>query len=340
MTPETTNVVFVDVGTRGAHALVCGGLTVLERNLREAGKRGAKRAVVAAEPIELRPDVPIAVEWVAPGSAAPSDATVIRGDEVAGVRIDGPETLRRAERELIAKLNKSFEGPFDRYFNSHFSRPLTRLFMKTSIRPNHITILATLIGMAGAVMLLDRSWLYIALGGTLLEIQCILDSCDGEIARLKYQGSKLGMWLDTLTDGVLDNFFVACAAIAAGGVWQTIGLLSVASRIWVELYVYIDVYKRTRTPDQTQFRLWYEDEKASADDIYDFTTFNAWFRSLGRRDVFVAAYWLFCLANLVEGVVLYGVVMNTIGFLGLLIHIPMKRIKKREAGRIPAAPQP
>jgi phosphatidylglycerophosphate synthase len=253
---------------------------------------------------------------------------VIRGDEVAGMRIAGPESLRDAERQLIAKLNKSFEGPFDRYFNSHFSRPITRLLMRTSIRPNHITIIATLIGMIGAVTLLGQTWLAIALGGTLLELQCILDSCDGEIARLKYQGSKLGQWLDTLTDGVLDNFFVACAAIAAGGMWQTIGLASVASRIWVELYVYVDVYKRTGTPDQTLFRLWYENEKASADDIYDYTTFNAWFRSLGRRDVFVAAYWAFCLANLIEGVVLYAVVMNAISFLGLLVHIPMKRIKR------------
>jgi phosphatidylglycerophosphate synthase len=322
-----SELVFVDVGDRGAHALVCGGLTVLERNLREAAKRGAKRAVVPAERLELRSDVPVEVEWATPGTPAPADAMVIRGDEVAGVRIDGPEQLRDAERQLIAKLNKSFEGPFDKYFNSHFSRPITRMLMPTNIRPNHITLLATLIGLAGAVTLLPGTWAMVALGGTLLEIQCILDSCDGEIARLKYQGSKLGQWLDTVTDGVLDNVFVACAALAAGGTWQTVGLLSVASRIWVELYVYIDVYKRTKTPDQTLFRLWYEDEKATADDIYDYTTFNAWFRSLGRRDVFVAAYWLFCLANLVEGVVLYAVVMNTIGFLGLLVHIPMKRLK-------------
>lgn len=318
--------VFVDVGGRGAHALVCGGLTVLERNLREAAKRGVRRALVPATPIELRADVPVAVEWVAPGAAAPSGVEVIRGDVVAGVTVEGPESLKTAERELIAKLNKSFEGPFDKYFNSHFSRPITRMLMPTGLRPNHITVIATLIGLAGAFTLLPGTWAMIALGGTLLEIQCILDSCDGEIARLKYQGSKLGMWLDTITDGILDNTFVACAAIAAGGTWQTIGLLSVASRIWVELYVYIDVYKRTKTPDQTLFRLWYEDEKASADDIYDYSTFNAWFRSLGRRDVVVAAFWLCCLAGLVEGVVVYAVVLNTISFVGLLVHIPMKRI--------------
>jgi hypothetical protein len=320
--------VFVDVGTTGGHAMACGGLTVLERAIREAGKRGATKATVAAEPIALRPDLPIAVDWAAPSEPVPAGATVIRGDEVAGIRIDGPEACARAERQLIANLNKSFEGPFDRYFNTHFSRPITRVLMRTPIRPNHITLFATMIGLTGAVLLLDGTWLAIALGGTLLEIQCILDSCDGEIARLKYQGSKLGQWLDTLTDGVLDNVFVACAAIAAGGVWQTIGLVSVASRLWVEVYVYVDVYRRTGTGDQAQFRLWYEDEKASADEIYDFKTFNSWFRSLGRRDVFVAAYWLCCLANLVEGVVVYALVMNTISFLGINLHIVMKRVSR------------
>lgn len=318
--------VFVEVGASGSHAMVCGGMTVVERAIREAGKQGATRAIVAAPLVELRADLPVAVEWVAPGTVPPEDVRVVRGDQVAGITIDGPATRKEAERKLIANLNKSFEGPFDKYFNSHFSRPVTRMLMPTRIRPNHITLFATLIGLIGAITLLPGTWAAVAIGGTLLEIQCILDSCDGEIARLKYQGSKLGQWLDTLTDGVLDNAFVACAAIAAGGTWQTIGLLSVATRIWVEIYVYVDVYKRTRTPDQTLFRLWYEDEKASADDIYDYTTFNAWFRSLGRRDVVVAAYWLFCLANLVEGVVLYAVVMNGISFLGLLVHIPMKRL--------------
>jgi hypothetical protein len=320
--------VFVDVGAAGAHAMTCGGLTVLERALRVAAKAGATRAIVPAAPLEMRADLPIAVDWVAPGTAAPEGARVVPGDAVAGVTIRDAASLRAAERALIAGLNKSFEGPVDRYFNSHFSRPITAALMRTSIRPNHITLVATLIGLAGAAYLLRGNWLAYAIGGTLLEIQCILDSCDGEIARLKYQGSRLGQWLDTITDGILDNAFVACAAIAAGGAWQTVGLALVASRMYVEVYVYLDVYKRTKTPDQTLFRMWYEDERASPDEIYDYRTFNAWFRSLGRRDVFVAVYWLCCLANLPEGVVLYASVMNAISFIGICLHVVMKRVRR------------
>lgn len=306
----------------------CGGPPVLERVLRVAAKAGVTRAVVPAAPIELRADLPVAVEWVAPGTAAPEGVRSIPGDVVAGVTIVDAASLRAAEHALVAGLGKSFEGPVDRFFNSHFSRPITTALMRTSIRPNHITLVATLIGLAGAAYLLRGNWMAYAIGGTLLEIQCILDSCDGEIARLKYQGSRLGQWLDTITDGILDNVFVACAAIAVGGLWQTVGLALVASRMFVEVYVYLDVYKRTKTPDQTLFRLWYEDEQASADEIYDYRTFNSWFRSLGRRDVFVAAYWLFCLANLPEGVVLYASVMNGISFAGICLHVVMKRVRR------------
>ena len=323
---------FVDVGAPGAYARSCGGLTVLERVLRVASAAGATRAIVPAAPIELRADLPIAVEWAAPATAAPEGMRVIPGDVVAGVPIRDDASLRAAEHALVAGLGKSYEGPVDRFFNSIFSRPITTALMRTPIRPNHITLVATLIGLAGAAFLLRGTWMAYAIGGTLLEIQCILDSCDGEIARLKYQGSRLGQWLDTITDGILDNAFVACAAIAAGGLWQSVGLALVASRVVVEVYVYVDVYTRTKTPDQTLFRLWYEDERASADEIYDYRSFNSWFRSLGRRDFFVAAYWLCCLANLPEGVVLYASVMNAISVIGICLHVVMKRVRRARRG--------
>ncbi|MDX2087588.1 MAG: CDP-alcohol phosphatidyltransferase family protein [Kofleriaceae bacterium] len=330
MTTASEQTVFVDVGHPGAYAMICGGLSVLERTIRLAGKAGATKAVVPAPPIPLRQDLAVAVEWVPEGTQAPAGAKVVRADEVAGVPIRDAASLRKAEKALVAGLGKSHEGPVDQYFNSHFSRPITTALMRTNITPNHITLFATLIGLLGAVWLLGGDWRAFAIGGTLLEIQCILDSCDGEIARLKYQGSKLGMWLDTVTDGIIDNAFVACISIAVGGVWGWIGLALVISRIYVELYVYIDVYKRTGTPDQTLFRMWYENEKATADEIYDRASFNSWFRSLGRRDVFVAAYWLFCLFNLPEGVILYASVMNGISFVGIAADHLVKTFRRKK----------
>ncbi len=338
-TSSPEQVVFVDVGAGGAHAKWCAGLTVLERSLREAARRGVTRAVVPAEPIPLRRDQPVQLEWVAPGTRPPAGAEVIRADEVAGVPIHDAASIRAGERALIARLGRSHEGPVDQFFNSIFSRPITRALMRTPIRPNHVTIFATLVGLLGAAILLRGTWAAIAVAGVLLQIQCILDCCDGEIARLKHQGTKLGQWLDTLTDGVLDIAFVACAAIVAGGWWMTFGLAFVAARLIVEVYVYVDVYRRTGTPDQSLFRMWYEDERASADDIYDRRSLNSWVRSLGRRDVYVFAYLGSCLAGLPEGVVAYATVMNASTFAGVCADAFMKTRRRRRSRAAARAPR-
>ena len=38
------------------------------------------------------------------------------------------------------------------------------------------------------------------LGSLLVQLQSILDGCDGEIARLKFKSSKVGEWLDNILD--------------------------------------------------------------------------------------------------------------------------------------------
>jgi len=39
---------------------------------------------------------------------------------------------------------------------------------------------------------------------------------NGELARLRFEGSKVGQWLDNITDDVLDLAFIVCAGVAAG----------------------------------------------------------------------------------------------------------------------------
>ena len=54
--------------------------------------------------------------------------------------------------------------------------------------PNHVTIAAILVGLF-ASLLASRGDVRrrVALAGVLLELNSILDSCDGELARLRYQ---------------------------------------------------------------------------------------------------------------------------------------------------------
>src|SRR5439155_24671005 len=73
--------------TGDRHTRVVGGLTALERRIREVAKQGAQKAVVAAEPVAIARPLPIPVEYVAPGSAVPDGAKRERADVIAGVEL-------------------------------------------------------------------------------------------------------------------------------------------------------------------------------------------------------------------------------------------------------------
>ena len=48
----------------------------------------------------------------------------------------------------------------------------------------------------------SASYLHLALGGLLFQFASIVDGCDGEIAKLKFMGSRMGEWVDTLADNM------------------------------------------------------------------------------------------------------------------------------------------
>ena len=81
------NLAWLEVGPAGGHRRVVGGLLVIERRIRELAKAGATRAVVAAAPVDIARPLPIPVEYVAPGSAAPDGAQCERADVIAGVEL-------------------------------------------------------------------------------------------------------------------------------------------------------------------------------------------------------------------------------------------------------------
>jgi phosphatidylglycerophosphate synthase len=275
--------------TDDRHAQVVGGLTAIERRIREVAKQGATRAVVAGAPVAFARPMPIAVEFVAARTPVPPGARRERGDVIAGIELGDEAARRRAEWALIRRMNKSFEGPVDALINWRFSMRITRLLARRSlaVTPNHVTITAIVIGLVAALLASRAGYARFALAGVLLEVNSILDSVDGELARLRYQYSKLGQWLDNLSDDIVDNLFIACVGVGLGGIWPWLGLAAAAGRVLVSLTTYVSVYRRTGTGDVFAFRWWFETGKATADEVYDPTSPVTWLRSFGRRDTYV-----------------------------------------------------
>jgi phosphatidylglycerophosphate synthase len=313
--------------TGDRHASLVGGLTALERCVRQAAKAGATRAIVAASPVEIQRALPIPVEFVAPGSEPPAGATRERADVIADIELVDEPARARAEWALIRRMNKSFEGPVDALVNWRFSMRITRVLARRSLAltPNHVTITAIIVGLLASVLASRGGYLAVALGGVLLELNSILDSCDGELARLRFQYSKLGQWLDNLSDDIVDNVFLAAVGYGIGGPWRWLGLAAGCGRVLVSLVTYLDVFRRTRTGDVFAFRFWFESDKQTADDVYDPRSPITWIRSFGRRDTFVFAWMIACVAGFPYWVVGHGLVIAAVNLALLLMHFTVFR---------------
>jgi phosphatidylglycerophosphate synthase len=327
-------VFFESTGER--HAQVIGGLSALERRIRDVARQGATRAVVAASPVALPRPLPIPVEFVAVGSTPPAGARRERADVIAGIELGDEAARRRAEWAVIRTMNKSFEGPVDALINWRFSMRITRVLARRSlaVTPNHVTLAAIAVGLVAAWLASRGGHALAALAGVLLEVNSILDSCDGELARLRFQYSKLGQWLDNLSDDIVDNVFLIGVGIGLGGAWRWLGLAAAAGRWLVALTTYVSVYRRTGTGDVFAFRWWFEADKPTADAVYDPRSPITWLRSLGRRDTYVFVWMIALLVDLAPWVVCHGLVIAAVNVALLVLHVavvPALRAPRRRA---------
>jgi phosphatidylglycerophosphate synthase len=240
------------------------------------------------------------------------------------------DARRKAEWNLIRGMNKSYEGPVDALINWRFSMRITRALSHRSlaVTPNHVTIAAILVGLTASALVLRGDWLGFALGGVLLEINSILDSVDGELARLRFQYSKVGQWLDNLSDDLVDNAFIAATGYALGGVWMWIGFAAAGGRLAHALSTYVWVYATTGGGDLFSFRWWFESATASAAEVYSPASVTTWLRSFGRRDTFVFVWMIAALCGLPQWIVVHGAVIAAVNVSLLVLHFTVFRNRR------------
>ena len=126
-------------------------------------------------------------------------------------RSDDVQERERVKHELaslnIATLrlkmaNRANDGFFSVFFLRKFSKILTWVAVKVGATPNQVTLLSFAIGLYSAYSFSRGTFLSILLGAFLLQLSIIVDCVDGELARYTRKFSKLGAWLDAVTDRV------------------------------------------------------------------------------------------------------------------------------------------
>lgn len=160
-----------------------------------------------------------------------------------------PADVRAAERRLLGSLIKDSDGSMARHLERPLSLRLSRRLAATSVTPNQITLASVAVGLVGASLFLSVSTLWQTAGALLLLAHSIVDGCDGEIARLKFQETRGGGMLDFWGDNVVHSVAFACMAVgwsyAEGETWPLVlgasaVLGTLASASWV--------YRRVMAP--------------------------------------------------------------------------------------------
>jgi phosphatidylglycerophosphate synthase len=99
------------------------------------------------------------------------------------------------------------------------ARPLVRPMLGTWIRPNHLTTLRLLFGVAACVGFAVGSPMANGWGGLAWLISAFLDRADGELARMGNLGSPGGHLFDYWVDNVVNALFFIAAGIGLRGSW-------------------------------------------------------------------------------------------------------------------------
>ncbi len=119
--------------------------------------------------------------------------------------LDDEAALRRAEKALLARLRgKAHDGPVSRWLNRPLSIRLSRWLARLPVTPNQVSLFSFALSVAAALLFMLPGYPALVAGGVLAQLASIIDGCDGEIARLKFQQSDYGGWLDAVLDRYAD----------------------------------------------------------------------------------------------------------------------------------------
>ena len=161
--------------------------------------------------------------------------------------------LRVARGKLVSSLRKSADGIVAKLLNRRISLPITRLIANTPIHPNQVTLIALACALAGGAVISRGGYLAGIVGMLLVELGSIVDGIDGELARLRFQFSRKGQWLDTVVDDLGNIAYTSGVTVSldlAGVSWAVpVGLAAVGAFVLTQATQYYLILRVYRSGD-------------------------------------------------------------------------------------------
>jgi len=117
----------------------------------------------------------------------------------------------------------------------------------TPITPSQVTIAALIFGISAAYFLAQGGYLFLLIGALFIQLKNIFDTVDGNLARAKNASSRVGRFLDSITDFVTNfSLFIAIGLhlekqYSASGIWILTTIAFLSSELQCSYYVFYTV---------------------------------------------------------------------------------------------------
>jgi phosphatidylglycerophosphate synthase len=148
----------------------------------------------------------------------PTGEDVTHGRARLAIRMREIADLPHAEQTLRRSSYKDTDARFAR-FNRRMSLPISVALIRTPLTANQLSVILVAVGFYSGWLFSIGHYGAGVLAGFLSLAASIVDGCDGEIARLKYQESALGCWIETFGDY---SYYVAIfVGLTVGAAHQT-----------------------------------------------------------------------------------------------------------------------
>ena len=129
------------------------------------------------------------------------------------VYLEAPLTQGPVTAWLLALGGKPADGFMAKNFDRYVSLAASRLLLDTGVTPNMMTVASSLLGLVGAACFLIPTHNWRLLGAVLVLLHSVLDGCDGELARIRFQESNLGADIDFWGDNLVHLALFSCMAL-------------------------------------------------------------------------------------------------------------------------------
>lgn len=330
------------------------GLCVFLRTLLTLEKAGAERIDVYAKehqprlksilqrrspriPVVFLPGDPPESPNLLPACCLP-DAAALQAAHAQGrpltegaERLSNEADFTRAQKRLWSALRKPIEndGVVAYFLGRPVSRIVSRLLVNTPVTPNAVTVASFLTALMGAAML-PR---HLMLGAVLYWFSFVLDCVDGELARLRFEGSRLGQWLDTLADDgatVAFSLGLSCAMLPHS---PAAAIAGYASALAYAIFC-IPVYRQlSRMPvvDTAQYPYFFMGERGAASAQKNFWVWSAY---AFRRDSILFAHMTMSFFSFLYGMFALQFVVNVSMAFITGLDVLVKAFRRRQKASV------